>query len=345
MASIRDIAKEAGVSPATVSRVLSQDKKFSVRSSTRKRVMEVVNKLHYDPREHRDMVQPIPHRDRQIIVLCSLTSSQETRDLYFATIDEAIHEEAEMLHIKVGAFVRFPNPTFDYAVVEKFDGVIIIGTFSERFLNSLHRFNRNMVVVDEYRYFDQFDLVRNNYHDETVRTLDLLYQQGHRKIAFIGGEINQMEKAGITGEKIMDIRTSAYLNWMQIHHLHSKNLTTDWSTHEGYQAMEELLNSDTLPTAAMVASDQLAIGAYRSIQLHHLVIPEDLEVVSFNDSQVASYLVPSLSSVHAPSKEMGRSAVRLLLDRWHNRRTVPWQVVLPSKLILRESTTLSSKKG
>lgn len=345
MASIRNIAREAGVSPATVSRVLNQDKKFSVRSSTRERVMEVVRKLHYDPREHREMVQSIPHRNREIIVLCSLTSSQATRDLYFATIDEGVHEEAATLDVKVGAFVRFPNPGFDYQTVGKFDGVIVIGTFSERFLNSIYRFNRNLVVVDEYRYFDQFDLVRNNYHDETERTLDTLYQQGHRKIAFIGGEINQMTKTGVTGEKITDIRTSAYLNWMQVHHLHSRNLTTDWSTHEGYQAMEELLNSDTIPTAVLVASDQLAIGAYRSIQLHHLVIPEDLEVASFNDSQVASYLVPSLSSVHAPSSEMGRAAVRLLLDRWNNRRTVPWQVVLPSKLIARESTSLDGQKG
>lgn len=60
MASIRDIAKEAGVSPATVSRVLNQDKKFSVRSTTRQRVMEVVRKLHYDPREHHEMVQSLP---------------------------------------------------------------------------------------------------------------------------------------------------------------------------------------------------------------------------------------------------------------------------------------------
>ena len=222
--------------------------------------------------------------------------------------------------------------------MSKFDGVIIIGTFSERFLNSVYRCNRNLVVVDEYRYFDQFDLVRNNYHAETERALNMLYHQGHRQIAFIGGAINQMEKAGITGEQITDIRTTAYLNWMQIHRLRSKNLTTDWSTHEGYQAMEEILDSNTIPTAVVVASDQLAIGAYRSIQLHHLVIPEDIEVVSFNDSQVASYLVPSLSSVHAPSNEMGRAAVRLLLDRWRNRRTVPWQAVLPSKLVAREST-------
>lgn len=342
MASIRDIAKEAGVSPATVSRVLNQDKKFSVRSTTRQRVMEVVRKLHYDPREHHEMVQSLPHRDREIIVLCSLTSSQETRDLYFATIDEGIHDEAATLAIKIGAFVRFPNPNFDYQIVSKFDGVIIIGTFSERFLNSVYRCNRNLVVVDEYRYFDQFDLVRNNYHAETERALNMLYPQGHRQIAFIGGAINRMEKAGITGEQITDIRTTAYLNWMQIHRLRSKNLTTDWSTHEGYQAMEEILDSNTIPTAVVVASDQLAIGAYRSIQLHHLVIPEDIEVVSFNDSQVVSYLVPSLSSVHAPSNEMGRAAVRLLLDRWRNRRTVPWQVVLPSKLVARESTVANN---
>lgn len=344
MASIRNIAKEAGVSPATVSRVLNQDKRFSVRPDTRERVMQVVKKLHYDPREHREQFQFATQHNKEIIVLCALSSAQETRDLYFATIDEGIHHEAETVGMKIGGFIRFPNSEFDYRMVEKFNGVIVIGTFSKHFLNSVYRFNQNVVVVDEYRYFKQVDLVRNNYREETSRTLDKLYQKGHRRIAFVGGHVNQMDRSGTVGDQITDIRTTAYLNWMQIHKLHPRDLMTDWSTHEGYLAMEELLSNEQLPTAVMLASDQLAIGAYRAIQLHHLVIPDDMAVVSFNDSQVASYLVPSLSSVHAPSNEMGIAAVRLLMDRMMNNRNLPCQLILPSELVERESTGLNSEE-
>lgn len=339
MASIRDIAKEAGVSPATVSRVLNEDKQFSVRPATRERVMNVVQKLHYDPRINRKQIQTIPHKNKEIIVLTTLSSHQETRDLYFASIDEGLHQEATTSNIKIGAFVRFPNPQFEFHDVQKFDGVIIMGTFYEHFLNSLYRFNHNIVIVDEYRYFTKFDLVRNNYRDETSRTLDMLYHQDYRRIAFIGGEVNQMDRQGLTGHKVSDIRTTEYLNWMKIHQLRPHELITDWSAKEGQLAMEELLsNEKSRPTAVMLASDQLAIGAYRAIQLHHLVIPNDIAVVSFNDSQVASYLVPSLSSVHASSNEMGRAAIRLLMDRFTNHRQLPCQLILPSNLIAREST-------
>lgn len=344
MASIRDIAKEAGVSPATVSRVLSEDKRFSVRPATRERVMNIVQKLHYDPRINRKQIQAIPHKDKEIIVLTTLSSHQETRDLYFASIDEGLHQEATTSNIKIGAFVRFPNKQFEYHDVQKFDGVVIIGTFCEHFLNSVYQFNHNIVIVDEYRYFTKFDLVRNNYRDETSRTLAMLYHQGYRRIAFIGGEVNQMDRKGLTEHKVSDIRTTEYLNWMSIHHLRPRNLITDWSAKEGQLAMKELLNDEKHPTAVMLASDQLAIGAYRAIQLHHLVIPDDIAVVSFNDSQVASYLVPSLSSVHASSNEMGKAAIRLMIDRFINHRQLPCQLILPSTLIARESTTNTKER-
>lgn len=338
MASIRDIAKEVGVSPATVSRVLNQDKKFSVRPSTRARVMKVVRELHYDPRQHRDRVQSIPKRTKEIIVLCTLSNREEAQDLYFASIDDGIHQEAEIMGVKIGRFLRFPNPDFDYRMVAKFNGVIVIGTFTQHFLNSIYHINHNIVIVDEYRYMAKFDLVRNNYHTETGRTLDKLYRLGHRKIAFIGGEIKQMDRQRIVDRMITDTRTQAYLNWMKIHQLHPRSLMTNWSSNEGKLAMDELLSGKHRPTAVMLASDQLAIGAYRAIQLHHLIIPEDLAVVSFNDSQMASFLVPSLSSVHAPSVEMGKAAIRLMNDRLENRRILPCQLILPSELVEREST-------
>lgn len=340
MASIRDVAREAGVSPATVSRIINHDQHFAVKNSTRRKVMEVVRKLHYDPRTNQVNRTEIMmnQTNASIMVLCTLSSLQESNDLYFASIDEAIHSEAERVGLKIGNFTRFPNSKFSYSDVMKYSAIIIIGTFSEHFLNSIYHFNRNIVIVDEYRYLNKFDLVRNNYHDETKKALNSLYQQGHRNIAFIGGPINQMDRNGVIEEQFADIRTTAYLDWMRVHKLHPHYLSTDWSLHQGYLAMDELLNGHQKPTVIILASDQLAVGAYRAIQLHHLVIPEDISVMSFNDSQVASYLVPSLTSVHAPSSEMGCAAVRLVVDRLLNHRTISCQVILPSQLVTREST-------
>lgn len=338
MASIRDVAREAGVSPATVSRVLNEDQRFSVKKTTRDKVLAVVEKLHYDPRMNRTQFKGVSPRKKSIIVLCTLSNKDEVRDLYFASIDEGIHEEAEVAGIEIGQFVRFPNPDFSFKIIKQYDGVIIIGTFTRRIIGLVCQMNNNVVIVDEYRYIRHVDLVRNNFQQETGRVLDNLYNQGHRSITFIGGAVHPMDHDKQSTVDSPDMRTNAYENWMHIHNLRPRTLITDWTPDQGYQAMDELLNNDNIPTAVVMASDQLAVGAYRAIQLHHLVIPQDICVVSFNDSQVASFLVPSLSSVHAPSFEMGQAAIRLMTDRLSNNRRLPCQVILPSELVERESS-------
>lgn len=127
MTSIREIARKAGVSPATVSRVLSQDKTFSIKDSTRKKVLEVANNLHYDPRPNRLLIN-INNKKRKIIILCALSVEQLNRDLYFSNISQGLQEEANASHYTISSFIHFPKPNFDFSSVKNFDGIVIIET-------------------------------------------------------------------------------------------------------------------------------------------------------------------------------------------------------------------------
>ncbi|KRL63087.1 LacI family DNA-binding transcriptional regulator [Lactobacillus psittaci] len=342
MTSIREIARKAGVSPATVSRVLSQDKTFSIKDSTRQKVLAVANKLHYDPRPNRLLIN-INNKKRKIIVLCALSIEQLNRDLYFSNINRGLQEEALANHYEISSFIHFPKPDFIFSNVKNFDGVIIIGTFTASFIKRVSLYNSNIVIIDEYRHFDKFDLIRNTYSDFTNRILNLLQERNETNIGFIGGYINEMNQTHLSRKSNLDPRTQAYETWMKLHNLPIKEVLTNWTLEEGFSAMKQLLSIENPPKVVIIASDVLAVGAYRAIHLSQKQIPADIEVVSYNNSEVASYLVPSLSSISAPSFEMGQAAIRLLHDRFVNHRTIPYHLLLPSKFIERESSAKTKK--
>lgn len=334
MTSIREIARKAGVSPATVSRVLNRDKTFSIKDSTRQKVLNLAKSLHYELKPNRPSSGP----KRKIIVLCALSVETLNRDLYFSDIKKGLYKEADISHITIVNFIHFPDSKFRFSDLKKFDGIIVIGTFTSNFLEHVSKYNTNVVIINEPRDFEKFDLIRNNYYSYTNKILDLLFKRNFYKIALIGGAVNQMDCLGLSEESCIDSRSRAYRNWMKSHDLPIQEIATDWTLEAGFNAMEKLLSTKNTPEIVIASSDLLAVGAYRAIHLHQLKIPDDIQLISFNNSEVASYLVPSLSSVSAPTLEMGEAAIRLLNDRFINQRTQAWQVVLPSKFIERESS-------
>lgn len=336
MASIRDIAKIAGVSPATVSRVLNKDESFSVSEATKQKIFKIAKEHNYT-RSNSNRLVKTNTPEVNIIVISALSKEDERNDPYFGAIRLGLEEQATHFHISQLKFTRISDDNLIEIDLEKYNALILIGSFTEDTLSFLYNSNPNLVVIDDYRYFNDFDVIRNDFEQQTKQILQSLKQQGHKRIAFIGGKINTVDLKGKTKEVFQDIREIAYREWMSSHDLPLGIFNSEWTIESGIAATKELLASDYHPSALITANDPLAIGAYRVIQQHGLKIPEDISIVSFDDISVSAYLVPSLSSVHPPSEEMGREAIRLILERILFGRTTPVQIILPSHLIRRES--------
>lgn len=334
MVGIRKIAKEAGFSPATVSRVLSNDPTFSVSKQTRETIRQIADHYHYQSQVN----STVPQRTKQLTLLVITTHSleAEAHDPYFITVHDGIIQEASTLDIQIKDFIRFPRADFSFDQVSKYDGVIVAGVFAKEFYQQLAAHNPNIVLIDDYRYLPQFNIIRNSYYEETQVILDHLAQQGITKIAFIGGKIMPMTATGPSNDTYQDIRVKAYENWMRDHHLPIMLHEDGWLPKDGFQAMADLLPAK--PAAVLVASDQLAVGVYRAISQHGRTIPTDLQVISYNDSTIAGYLVPSLSSINPHSLQMGRLAVRLMNDQLHGSGETPIHITLPAKMTNRESS-------
>lgn len=341
MASIRAIAKIAGVSPATVSRVLNNDESFSVSDTTKQKILKIAKQHNY-VRPTRPLSKTTTPK-LNIIVVSALSKENERNDPYFASIRLGIEEQATQLNVAHLKFVRISETKFTEIELEKYDAVILIGSFAAAALQKLYDSNPNLVVVDDYRYFNDFDVIRNDFEQQTKKILQLLFELGHQKIAFIGGKIDTLDLDGNTCESFADVREVAYREWMSSHNLPLAVFNANWTIEGGIEAAKTMLLEQALPTALLIANDPLAIGAYRAIQQHGLTIPDDITIVSFDDINVSAYLVPSLSSVHPASEEMGREAIRLIFERILYGRTTPVQMILPSHLIKRESLGQNTK--
>lgn len=334
MASIRQIAKLAGVSPATVSRILKRDPTFAAKEETRERVFTIARKLKYEFTG--PYLNTLAMNIKQKTILIIMTP-QDKDDLYFSEIDRGIKQQSQSVGVNIAGWVEFPNSQFDISSLTKYSAIILIGTFNAKLLSKMYRYNKNLVIIDEYRYFRNYDLVKNSYETEEKFILDRLYKSGHHNIAFLGGIVRPMMQDGLEENIYPDVRTIAYQNWMAIHHLRSHTFETWWLQLEAYEAAKQIVNSEYKVDAIVVASDKLAGQVYRAVNEKGLTIPDDIAIASFDNSQKASLMNPQLSSVSANTIEMGRMAVRLVVERLVENRDVPVQVVLPSKLVERQS--------
>ena len=114
-----------------------------------------------------------------------------------------------------------------------------------------------------------------------------------------------------------------------------------FSTESGYQMMEQLIQAlgDDLPTAFFMASDAIAVGALRSLQEHQIAVPDRVSLISFNDTSIAKYVFPALSTVTVYTEEMGKQAIQLLRQTFQGSQpSVPCMVKLATKLTIRDSS-------
>jgi LacI family transcriptional regulator len=223
----------------------------------------------------------------------------------------------------------------------QFGAVLTIGAFTDETLADIYKVNQNLIVVDNHFASSRYDLVHTDFAKQTEQVLDYLYEQNHRQIAFIGGEIRTVDLNGQKQYLLADVRTTAYENWMTIHGL-SDNIqikTGDWTMGFALNATNALIEAsgDQLPTAIISASDPMSIGIYRALQLKNIDIPETISVFSFDDIEMAGFMSPPLSTVHIDSLEIGRVAVRLAKERISDGRKTALRVEVASEIIVRDS--------
>ncbi|NQT66562.1 MAG: LacI family DNA-binding transcriptional regulator [Actinobacteria bacterium] len=333
--TIKDIAKQAGVSVATVSHVINKTRFVS--DVLQERVKKTIEDLDYQPNT---MAGSLRTRKTKVVGLIVPDNSNPL----FAALSMLVEQVSSSLNYNV----LLCNSSYDLKIElsciqlirsKRVDGLIIIPTTTNKdHINQLIENKLPVVVLHHIITGCKADsVVVNNFkgtYEATIHLIDL----DHRHIGYIDRPVSLPHSL----ERLNGYRKA--LEERGIRQDDNVIRCNGFNYNDGSEAIEKLLKLKPDITAILAFNDTIAMGAIRTINDHGLGVPDDISVVGFDDVELCSFITPRLTTVHFPKYKMAKSAVDFLLKRMENPEIKrPIKKVLPLNLIIRESTSKVKK--
>ncbi|MGN8766663.1 LacI family DNA-binding transcriptional regulator [Blautia massiliensis (ex Liu et al. 2021)] len=343
--SIKKIAEKAGVSPATVSRVLNNPNYKCSVSGLRDKIWKTAIEMNYVPNEAaRNLKKGVSAKQEKtwyINILMTRTDSSTT-DPFFAellrVIESEIHDKNCILS-KVWYMSVFSDDrkcrreNLDWLldgmydeVEEKRDGLIIIGRCNKEALKKLNKKYKSVVSVNRNSTNYEVDEVLCDGKKIAAAAVEYLISLGHKNIGYIG-------------QCHSEDRYNGYLETLKKYDLDvipEYVIETKQTEAEGYEAMEKFFQSDDMPTGIYCANDISAIGMLKCLNKfrNRYYMPS---IISSDDIQEAQFTRPMLTTVSLPKEDMGKFALYLLLDRLKGGHSGIVRMELEGRLMIRNS--------
>ena len=322
------IAKEAGVSEATVSRVLNGDERVDAERVAK--VLEVVERLGY--KKHRAATALASGRTNLIAVVIDNDLSVFT-DPFWGTVTSGIsrllmENELQTL-LMVTSVSSLDSPVAHYLNSHEVDGAIFFQLHKDALVRKLAKTGLPIVIAGSPHAATDFVFVdTDNFGGGHAATKHLI-NRGCKKVAIIAGDIET-----VAGHQRLDGYHQAY---RELGRVPAKALTAygDYSYDSGKREMQRLLNEQPDIDGVFACNDLMALGAMAAIEERGLSVPEDVAVVGFDDSLIAQTSRPGLTSVRQDIVALGEAAAELMIAQLRGEPVEPR--ILPTELIVRES--------
>lgn len=328
-----EIARLAGVSQATVSRVLNNDPQ--VNEEMRQRVLAVVESLGYVPDARAQSLRA--QRTRLLGLVVHRAPSALAYDPFFSALIASIIDQAgkHNYHLCVDAArtARSQRAIYEELLrTRRVDGLILVESETrDQRIARLSQEGFPFVLIGRYQPEDALYSVDNDNIGASRMAVEYLIAKGHTRIAYLGGS------AGLT---VTRDRLQGYREALEAHGIPYDPclaLFTESSIAGGMNAMHDLLSLDQPPTALLAMDDLIAVGAMREAQRRGIRIPQQMAIVGFNDTPLCSLVEPALTSVAIDIPALARVATEHLIHLIEGRTVSPIRTIVPAKLVVRES--------
>ncbi|MCG7387184.1 MULTISPECIES: HTH-type transcriptional repressor PurR [Pantoea] len=330
MATIKDVAKRAGVSTTTVSHVINKTR--FVAEETRNAVWQAIQELHYSPSA---VARSLKVNHTKTLGLLA-TSSEAP---YFAEIIEAVEHHCfergyTLILGNAHNDLQKQRAYLSMMAQKRVDGLLVMcSEYPDDLLKMLEE-NRNipMVVMDwgESRA-DFTDTVLDNAFQGGYLAGRYLIERGHRDIGAIPGQLERNTGGGRHAGFLKALQEAGIVvrpEWI---------VQGDFEPESGYQAMQQILQQKQRPTAIFCGGDIMAMGAICAADEMGLRVPQDISVIGYDNVRNARYFTPALTTVHQPKAQLGEKALEMLLDRITSKREESQTIEVHPTLIERRS--------
>lgn len=332
MATIKDVAKRAGVSTTTVSHVINKTR--FVAEETKESVWAAIKELHYSPSA---VARSLKVNHTKSIGLLA-TSSEAP---YFAEIIEAVESSCygqgyTLILCNSHNDLNKQQAYLAMLAQKRVDGLLIMcAEYPEPLLEMLEEYrNIPMVIMDWGSPRGDFtDTIIDNAFKGGYLAGRYLIERGHRDIGAIPGQLSRNTGGGrhqgfLTALKEADIEICE--QWI---------VQGDFEPESGYQAMKQILSQKQRPTAVFCGGDIMAMGAICAADELGLRVPQDISVIGYDNVRNSRYFTPALTTIHQPKERLGQMAFSMLLDRITSKREKSKVIEVHPKLIERRSVS------
>jgi len=313
VATIKDIAKLANVSVATVSRVLNDSNR--VTEKTKNIVLAVMEENNYMPNE---IARSLSKRETNTIgvvvpdinnpffgkVIKGISSISDKEDLYMLLCDTDENEEKELKFL-------------DMLVRQRIRGLIITPTmnndeFNPEYMKALAKLNIPIVLIDRDVKYSNFDGVFSDDIEGSYQAVDCLIKEGHEKIAIIAGPITS--KPG--RDRFRGYTKAIEMNGLAVDdkYVHYG----DFKLESGYELTKKILSMKEPPTALFVSNNMMNLGCIKALAELKLEIGKDIGLIGFDEVEMLEIMGINVSVVDRPMERMGVRAMMILKDRLEN---------------------------
>ncbi|QGX65080.1 catabolite control protein A [Bacillus sp. ms-22] len=328
--TIYDVAREANVSMATVSRVVNGNP--NVKPTTRKKVLEAIDRLGYRPNAVARGLASKKTTTVGVII-------PDISSIFYSELARGIEDIATMYKYNIILSNSDQNTDKELHLLntmlgKQVDGIVFMGgNITDVHVEEFKRSPVPIVLAASVEEQAQTPSVNINYEQAVYDSVQLLVEKGHKRIAFVSGPMSEpinsvrklagykraLEEAGIAFDEALVAEG-------------------DYSYDSGIDALDNLLDQSDKPTAVIAATDEMALGVIHGAQDRGVSIPEDLEVIGFDNTRLSLMVRPQLTTVVQPTYDIGAVAMRLL-TKLMNKEQVEDQIVeLPHRIEERQST-------
>ena len=328
--TIKDIAKAAGVSKSTVSRVLNNSGRFSEKS--KKKVLEAAEKLNY--KRNALARAMITKETKNIGLIVYQKHKPILSHPFYAPVIEAIVDTSMKLgySIIIATDQDVKGSSAELLLEKRVDGIIFASFIDPSIVIKYKNQDVPLVLVNNSVDFQGVSYVKFDNFTGANEAVNYLTSKGHTRIGLLSGPLEHRsykERYGGYLSALKQNPISVEENYICI---------GDSTFSDGYELMNQLLNVDPKPTAVFASNDMMAIGAIKSIKNNNLKVPEDIAVIGFDNIEYGKFTEPRLSTIDADKEKMGKKAVELLLKEIKKDKDFKRKNVLSTGLVIREST-------
>ncbi|MCC3357983.1 catabolite control protein A [Bacillus sp. REN16] len=328
--TIYDVAREANVSMATVSRVVNGNP--NVKPTTRKKVQEAIERLGYRPNAVARGLASKKTTTVGVII-------PDISNIFYSELARGIEDIATMYKYNIILSNSDQNKEKEFHLLntmlgKQVDGIVFMsGNITDEHVQEFEKSPVPIVLAASVENTNSVPAVTIDVEQASYDAVTELTKKGHKKIAFISGLLTEP----INGEK----KLAGYKRAIEDAELSFNEeyvIEGDYSYDSGIEGFEKIHELADKPTAVFVGSDEMALGVIHSAQDLGYSIPDDIEVIGFDNTRLALMVRPQLTSVVQPMYDIGAVAMRLL-TKFMNKENVDEQiVVLPHRIEFRNST-------